>query len=300
MENSYVLQLLDPKFKEFYLCFCGYAQCEPLHSYGPAVRANYILHYILDGKGYYRVGERKYDLVKGQGFLIEPEVSTFYQADEEEPWTYLWIGFGGTRVRQFLQDVGLNSSQLTFQGDYGEALERIVLDMLKHNESTVANLYYLQGKLYEFFSVIAKNTVLGAGQETSRENVYVQEAISYIRNYYAQGICVEDIAKHLNVNRSYLYTLFKNTLDMTPKEFLTKFRISRAKEQLALTDFSVEHIAHSCGYRDSLVFSKAFKANEGKTPTKYRKEDRRRIKETLLLNQEKLDEILDKRMKYIK
>ena len=62
MEDSYVLQLLAPKFKEFYLCFCGYAKCNPLHSFGPAVRPNYIIHYILEGKGIYQVGEQKYEL----------------------------------------------------------------------------------------------------------------------------------------------------------------------------------------------------------------------------------------------
>ena len=63
MEDSYVLQLLEPKFKEFHLCFCGFAQCEPLHSYGPASRPNYIIHYIMDGKGIYQVGEKKYKLL---------------------------------------------------------------------------------------------------------------------------------------------------------------------------------------------------------------------------------------------
>lgn len=151
MEDSYVLQLLAPKFKEFHLCFCGYAQCNPLHSFGPAARPNYIIHYILDGKGFYQVGDRKYELSKGQGFLIEPETLTFYQADKEEPWTYLWIGFGGTRAGYRLHDIGLNSGQLIFQCSYGNELKQIVLSMLKHTQSTTTNIYFLQGKLYEFF-----------------------------------------------------------------------------------------------------------------------------------------------------
>ena len=95
MEDSYVLQLLKPKFKDFYLCFCGFAECEPLHSYGPATRPNYILHYVMKGKGIYQVGETKYHLKEGQAFLIEPESLTFYQADKKDPWSYLWVGFGG-------------------------------------------------------------------------------------------------------------------------------------------------------------------------------------------------------------
>ena len=51
MEDAYVLQLLEPKFKEFHLLFCGYAECKPLHSYGPATRPNYIIHYVMGGKG---------------------------------------------------------------------------------------------------------------------------------------------------------------------------------------------------------------------------------------------------------
>lgn len=58
MEDAYVLQLLEPKFKEFHLLFCGYAECEPLHSYGPATRPNYIIHYVMGGKGYIRLEKR--------------------------------------------------------------------------------------------------------------------------------------------------------------------------------------------------------------------------------------------------
>ena len=65
MEDSYVLQLLKPKFKDFHLCFCGFAECKPLHSYGPAARPNYILHYVMKGKGIYQVGETKYQLYGG-------------------------------------------------------------------------------------------------------------------------------------------------------------------------------------------------------------------------------------------
>ena len=87
MEDAHVLQLTGSKFRDLYLCFCGVSECEPCHSFGPAVRPSYILHYILSGKGMYKVGDRKYKLMEGQGFLIEPEAVTFYQADEKEPWT---------------------------------------------------------------------------------------------------------------------------------------------------------------------------------------------------------------------
>ena len=115
MEDAYVLQLTRAKFQELYLCFCGMSECEPNHSFGPAVRPNYIVHYILSGKGIYQVGEHRYELQQGQGFLIEPEMVTFYKADEEEPWSYLWVGFAGEQAKSHLEDLGLNTNQLIFQ-----------------------------------------------------------------------------------------------------------------------------------------------------------------------------------------
>ena len=211
MEDSYVLQLLKPKFKDFHLCFCGFAECKPLHSYGPAARPNYILHYVMKGKGIYQVGETKYQLKEGQVFLIEPESLTFYQADKTDPWSYLWVGFGGTEAQRFVRDLGLNSRQLICECEYGEELKEIVFEMLHHTRSTAENLYYLQGKLYQFFSVLARGIEIQQYSNDTKESIHVQEAIAYIKNYYSQKITVEDIANYLALNRSYLYTIFIST-----------------------------------------------------------------------------------------
>ena len=211
MEDSYVLQLLKPKFKDFHLCFCGFAECKPLHSYGPAARPNYILHYVMKGKGIYQVGETKYPLKEGQAFLIEPESLTFYQADKTDPWSYLWVGFGGTEAQRFVRDLGLNSRQLTCECEYGEELKEIVFEMLHHTCSTAENLYYLQGKLYQFFSVLACGIEIQQYSNDTKESIHVQEAIAYIKNYYSQKITVEDIANYLALNRSYFITIFIST-----------------------------------------------------------------------------------------
>ena len=240
MEDSYVLELTEPKFKDFHLVYCGYAQCEACHSYGPATRPNYIIHYILEGKGIYQVGERKYQLSAGQGFLIEPDTLTFYQADPKEPWSYLWVGVGGDEAGKYIRDIGLNGNQLIFQYEDGERLKRIVLDMLRHTKVTMANLYYLQGRLYDFFSALTEDEVIDSCVDISKESIYIQKAVTFIRNNYSRG-----------------------------------FQISQAREQLNLTDLSIEEVAEACGYRSCLVFSKAFKKENGMTPTEYRK--RRRL-----------------------
>ena len=74
-------------------------------------------------------------------------------------------------------------------------------------------------------------------------------------------------------------------MGMSPQQFLTTYRITKAAELLAVTDLPVESIALSCGYNDPLVFTKAFKQMKGMSPSSYRKEmqkgENRRNKEYL-------------------
>ena len=284
MENSYVLQLTKSFFSDFHVCFCGTAECYSNHSFGPAVRPNYIIHFITSGKGLYQVGNKTYELSEGQGFLIEPEVLTYYKADEEEPWSYIWIGFAGQRAKECLTQIGLNSNHLIFQSVQKDKLTAIVEQMLIHKSMSTADQFRLQSLLCDFFSILSEDVQIDRAIRDADENHYIQEAIAFIRNHYFSGISVQDIADYICVNRSYLYKLFEEHLQMSPKDFLTQFRISRSKEMLAGTDLSIDSIALSCGYHDALVYSKAFKKQMGVPPsvyrTKHKKEGLEKLKET--------------------
>ncbi len=39
---------------------CGYQKCEPLYSWGPAVRDHYLIHYIASGNGRLHCGDQEY------------------------------------------------------------------------------------------------------------------------------------------------------------------------------------------------------------------------------------------------
>ena len=69
----------------------------------------------------------------------------------------------------------------------------------------------------------------------------------------------------------FIYAVPELSGDVSPA-VLTTFRITKARELLDSTNYPIESIALSCGYSDALVFTKAFHAMKGMSPSKYRKE----------------------------
>ena len=109
-------------------------------------------------------------------------------------------------------------------------------------------------------------------------NDYIRAAIQFIRNQYYTPVKVSDIAACVGINRSYLYTLFIQETGMSPNEYLSSFRLTRAAEMLNITGDSIEQIASSCGYQDAVVFSKAFKKKYGISPRQFRKNEAEKLK----------------------
>lgn len=279
MENSYVLRIRENNTINFK--FCGYSECEPLHSFGPASRPVYIIHVILEGKGVYTVDNKQYFLEKGQGFLIEPNVVTFYQANSETPWRYCWVAFDGEDVKKYLKKSGLTDKNPIFKIDKLDELHSLIKNMLSNREGDIVDELKLQSLFYQFFSIIVDNCKVEVFNDLTPNNIYINKILEYISDNYWKGINVNSIVDYVGLNRSYVSTMFQKQMGITLKNYLTIFRLSRANELLDITDDTVEEIANHCGYDDPLIFSKAYKKRYGMTPTQHRKLDREKASKDL-------------------
>ncbi len=295
MEKAYKLEFAGEKTGSLYVNCCGCSKTEPLHSFGPALKPHYLIHYVLSGKGKLSIGETVYPLEAGYGFLITPEELAFYQSDEENPWTYVWVGFSGTSAEEYVKSIGLSVTHPVFKSDRSDELYQIVRDMMEHNTFGIADDLRRNGQLGIFLSIIAEGVPVTEKNESDRANIYVRKAVEFIQGNYCNPIKVTDVADYVCINRSYLYTLFQNSLGISPQQFLMTFRIAKATELLQLTTLSVESVALSCGYQDPIVFTKAFRQMKKMSPSAYRKDiakgETRRNKEHLEQVEEFIDQI---------
>ena len=50
MEKAFKLDFINDKTGSLYVNCCGCSQTEALHSFGPASKPHYLIHYVLSGK----------------------------------------------------------------------------------------------------------------------------------------------------------------------------------------------------------------------------------------------------------
>lgn len=257
---------------ELSFLFCGRRNCHPGEAAGPAVREHYLMHYCLAGRGVYRAQGMSYEIGPGEGFLILPGELSSYQADAEEPWSHIWVGFTGTKTADYLRCCGLDPEHRTYQCAQPQQLEACVDDMMRLDTAGAGNELLLLGALYTFLGWVAQSARSPARHSRETGAEYVEMAAEYIRNHFQEDLTVAKLARYVGLNRSYLTTVFQNTVHMSPQQYLMRFRMERAAQMLQEGDLTVGEIARSCGYPDPLTFSKAFKRTLGVTPSQYRRE----------------------------
>ncbi len=94
--------------KALNLYYGGWEICCPMHTFGPAIRQHYLVHYVTRGKGRLWMNDTCYVIEKDTMFLIRPGITCVYQADKDDPWEYCWICIDGYDVENMLNNSGFD------------------------------------------------------------------------------------------------------------------------------------------------------------------------------------------------
>ncbi|MEY8410388.1 response regulator [Lachnospiraceae bacterium 62-26] len=95
---------------------------------------------------------------------------------------------------------------------------------------------------------------------------------AYIEEHYFMDISLQDAAEYIHITKNHLSYIFKKETGTNFVDYLTNYRIRKAKELLSSAPQStVAEIAESVGFRDTGYFCKVFKKATGFTPNRFRK-----------------------------
>lgn len=261
---------------ELYLTVCGIERCEPNKFYGPTIRDDYHVHFILQGKGILEINGQRYHLHRGQIFVIPPDIETYYCADPFDPWHYTWVSFAGTQASYLLEKAGITiKSPIRETYIEPEIFLNLIEQILDHHEITISNelirtslMYQLVAKLIESQNQKIITTNSQPIYDYSPD-VYVECAVEYIHYNYAH-INVRDISSYIGITRSYLAHIFKQKLQISPQQYLVNYRLEQAGRLLRTTNLPIQEISEKVGYSNPLTFSKIFKSIYKLSPKNYR------------------------------
>lgn len=251
---------------------CGMEKCKKSHSYGPAIRDHYLIHFVLEGSGVFYVNGKSYRIKKNQGFLICPSVVTYYKADKEEPWVYTWVGFKGIKAEKYLKLANLDQENPVFGCTEVAFVQRCFENMRKYTELKYGRELRLQGLLIMFLSELIEEAGKNVIISSNYKEIYIKKSLQFVETNYSSKISIAEMAKSVGLNKNYFSTFFRENIGVTPQQYIIKYRINKACELMSNQGLTIGDISRSVGYDDALGFSKIFKREKGISPWKYRQQ----------------------------
>lgn len=97
----------------------------------------------------------------------------------------------------------------------------------------------------------------------------ISEALDYIDRNYHRKLSLEMMSKRYFINSAYFSQLFKSVTNENFSVYLTRKRIEKSKELLAMKSLKVHQVAEMVGYQDEKYFSQIFKRYTGLPPSEY-------------------------------
>jgi AraC family transcriptional regulator len=153
-----------------------------------------------------------------------------------------------------------------------EAIGMMLLAELQ--QETIGNKLYIES----LSNVLAVHLLRQYAAPNARLIVYdsglserqILQVVEYINEHLHQDIKLSDLAALLGISESHLSRRFKQSIGMTPYQYLLQQRIERAKQLLKAGDRSIMDIALMCGFNSHSHLTKQFRQLTGMTPKVYR------------------------------
>ncbi|HIK39474.1 helix-turn-helix domain-containing protein [Thermoleptolyngbya sp. M55_K2018_002] len=177
---------------------------------------------------------------------------------------YETLGSAAVRL-ELVDDFRIRDAQL-------EAIAQLLLTDLQQQS--------LGGKLYidSLTNVLAVHLIRHYAATTAQISEYegglsqqqLLQVLDYLNDHLDQEIKLADLANLLGISQFHFSRLFKQSVGLSPYQYLLQQRIETAKRLLKQTDDSIMEIALSCGFNSHSHLTQQFRKLTGITPSRYR------------------------------
>lgn len=260
------------------------------------------INYITKGFGFHEINGGRYELVKGDIYIIPPYIPHMMFTEEKGNLEIIELEFLQEFVMpqmNMLDEVQNNPSffdfsyiepflvmehrvkpRLNLTGTGLHKVESILKEMEgEYLAREDGYLLALRALLLKLLVELGRN-FRKATEDNDTTHIYdrhreaISLAINYMQENLAEPMAVEKLAKTAMLSPSYFSYLFKSVTNYTPLEYLISLRIKKAMELLKDTNAMVVEVCMETGFQNVSHFNRTFKNVVGVSPTQYRKSSR--------------------------
>lgn len=268
----------------------------PDQQIGQHSQQTWELSYIIQGSGESLIGSIREPFHHGDAALIVPGTPhhwLFDAADVDEKGNIenITITFSTEMLQSLAQALpeyepmaawyeSLGTS-LRFGRKESESIGRILTEMESSPQSPsrpsspsflpyhrIPLLLQLLALIYEHYHLVAQSSRILNQDALSDSRIKKIEV--FLTCNYQRKVNLEDLAKHVGMNRSSMCTYFKQKTGKTIFHYLIDLRISIAQQLLSSPDLSIAQCCYKCGFNDIPHFNRTFKRWVEMTPNEYR------------------------------
>lgn len=230
----------------------------------------YGLMMVTRGAGWLEWGERPRRRLPVQApaaFVVFPGLYHAYQPDSAG-WSERWVLFDGPAAVAHEALGGLDRDDPVIPlGPGVQTLQRI-FDGL--------NVAVETGSAHRDVVASALVHQLLAQLLVGRVDADLARVVRYFDEHAVEPLTVGEHARRLGLDEAVLRSEVQRATGSTPKEYILRTRLSRAKRLLLSTDHSVREVSRAVGYDDPAYFTRLFARRVGQAPSEFRKDGRAR------------------------
>lgn len=258
--------LASPTAKKlyYYVQWTGHFICKKDFYIKRANLKSYLLLYTVKGEGILNYMNTKFELKEKSIMFIDcTKLHEYFPI--ENNWEFKFIHFMGEQSKEYYEYINdLYNTCVIYNTEKLERYFDTIYDFVKSSEG--------EERCSDIIYRILTNLIHNYSKTSDKFKI--NDIIYYISENYANNISVQELADISHLSRCYFSSVFKNNTGFSPYEYILNFRLHISKQLLYDTTYSIEEISSKCGFSDTSSFIRAFKRQEGLSPSLYRKKNK--------------------------
>lgn len=229
----------------------------------------YLFQYTLSGSGTLKVGDEKYTVDKGKGFLIHMPQENEYYFDEKssEEWHFVYVRFKGDACASYCNHIMESFGNVLSLGENESGILSLFEIYRRASTGRIADSFTAERLVFDFLCRLCSNCM--TEPETLSE--IVKTAKQLVEKDFAVIDGIFELSQKVGVSQNHLSRTFSKEVKMSVQEYLTRTRLQNAVNLLAETEKTTDEISNLCGFSCGNYFCKVFRKYMGTSPMEYRK-----------------------------